>query len=267
MHYDPIKELLGRIFNRSPFLRKSFYKMLDILLLRTWHIHRAVKRTMSHKQAEILDAGMGFGQYSWWMATNFKKSNVTAVDVKSEQVEDCNRFFKQCKIDDRIRAIEADLVSYRKNNNYDLILCVDVMEHIEEDTAVFENFAASLKTGSELIISTPSDKGGSDVHDEGQESFIGEHVRDGYSIEEITAKLLSSGFSSVKASYTYGIPGSIAWRLSMKYPVMMLSLSKLMFIILPFYYICVLPFALVLNYLDLLFSHSKGTGLLVIARK
>jgi len=39
-----------------------------------------------------------------------------------------------------------------------------------------------------LLISTPSDQGGSDAQEE-HDSFIGEHVRDGYAIKEIEEKL------------------------------------------------------------------------------
>jgi hypothetical protein len=101
-----------------------------------------------------------------------------------------------------------------------------------------------------LIISTPSDQGGSDVHDEGQTSFIEEHVRDGYGKQEIKDKLKSAGFQKVKVHYSYGIPGQISWRFSMKYPMKMLNMSKLFFLILPFYYIIVMPVAIVLNFVD-----------------
>jgi hypothetical protein len=53
----------------------------------------------------------------------------------------------------------------------------------------------------------------------------------------------------------------------MKYPVIMLSASKLFFILLPFYYLAVMPFVLVLNLADLHGTHAGGTGLLVVARK
>jgi hypothetical protein len=118
-----------------------------------------------------------------------------------------------------------------------------------------------------LLISTPSDKGGSDVHDDHEVSFIDEHVRDGYSITDITRKLETAGFKSVEAGYTYGKPGSISWRLSMKYPIKMLNASYIFFIILPFYYLMVFPIALILNVADLMIKHETGTGLLVTARK
>ena len=68
------------------------------------------------------------------------------------------------------------------------------MEHIEEDELVFRNFFRALKPGGSLLISTPSDQGGSDVHNEEEKSFIDEHVRDGYGIGEISQKLERAGF-------------------------------------------------------------------------
>jgi hypothetical protein len=124
-----------------------------------------------------------------------------------------------------------------------------------------------MNKGGMLLISTPSDQGGSDVHDDGESSFIEEHVRDGYNIKEIENKLLEAGFSKVEARYSYGSPGKIAWRLSMKYPILMLGVSKLFFVILPFYFVLVYPFAFILNYLDTNTNHPTGTGLIVKAWK
>jgi hypothetical protein len=124
-----------------------------------------------------------------------------------------------------------------------------------------------LQDNGILLISTPSDKGGSDVHNNEGESFIDEHVRDGYSIQDITEKLTSAGFRNIEASYTYGKPGNISWRLSMKYPVKMLNASYLFFILLPFYYLIFFPVSVILNLFDLWLTHKSGTGLLVTARK
>jgi hypothetical protein len=141
------------------------------------------------------------------------------------------------------------------------------MEHIEDDEKVFGNFFNAIRENGSLIISTPSDKGGSDVHSENEDSFIGEHVRDGYSMKDITEKLTRAGFGKINVSYTYGLPGTISWRLSMKYPIKMLNTSYLFFIVLPFWYLIFFPVSLILNYFDLIISHKEGTGLLVIARK
>jgi hypothetical protein len=144
---------------------------------------------------------------------------------------------------------------------------VDVMEHILEDEAALRCYSTSLKAGGMLIISTPSDQGGSDVHEEGEGSFIEEHVRDGYNIDDIRAKCLRNGFSKVEARYSYGAPGKISWKLSMKWPLLMLQCSKLFFIVLPFYYLIAYPIAFVLNMADVRMTHPTGTGLIVKAWK
>lgn len=118
-----------------------------------------------------------------------------------------------------------------------------------------------------LLVSTPSDQGGSDVHGESEQSFIEEHVRDGYNIAEIADKLRSAGFTRVEARYQYGSPGKISWRLSMKYPILMLGISKVFFIILPLYYMITYPLAWLLNRIDVGMKHDTGTGLIVKAWK
>ncbi len=277
MQYDPIKRSLGKVFNQHPALRKIFYQLLDILLLRTWHVKKAFRTwaKTSEEKVNILDAGMGFGQYSWFMARMKPKAKVLGVDVKDEQVADCNVFFHKAKQTNAHFEI-ADLTKFKQDKKYDFVLSVDVMEHIEEDVQVFKNFYASMKSGAMLLISTPSDQGGSDVHhhdhdhdhhNDGTDSFIDEHVRDGYAIPDIKAKLKEAGFTKSEAHYSYGWPGKISWRLSMKYPILMLNASKIFFIILPFYYLITFPFALVLNYLDVGLKHKTGTGLIVKAWK
>ncbi|HEY4788849.1 MAG TPA: class I SAM-dependent methyltransferase [Bacteroidales bacterium] len=191
MQYDPIKRLLGKIFNSTPFLRVLFYKLLNVLLLRTWHIKkelRKIKKSFPEK-AEVLDAGSGFGQYVYYLSSISPLWKIKGVDVKEEQIADCNQFFTKLGENNRILFEEADLTKFVDPQKYDLILSVDVMEHILEDVQVFKNFNQSLKPGGVLLISTPSDQGGSDVHDEHESSFVGEHVRDGYNIIDIEEKL------------------------------------------------------------------------------
>lgn len=268
MEYDPIKRSLGKVFNRTPVLRKLFYKLLDLLLLRTWHVKKEIREwSRGHSgPTNILDAGMGFGQYSYFLSGFNKDWKVKGVDVKEEQTADCNAFFQKIGRTNASFAF-ADLTAFGEPSTYDFILSVDVMEHILDDTAVFRNFHKSLREGGMVLISTPSDQGGSDVHEHDEGSFIGEHVRDGYNMQEIQDKLRTSGFSRTEANYQYGKPGQISWRLSMKYPIQMLGVSKLFFILLPFYYIITFPLSLLLNYADVKGKHSTGTGLIVKAWK
>jgi len=269
MQYEPIKRSLGKIFAGSLFLRKTLYILLDLLLLRTWHVKKALRKIGRNFSGEIsvLDAGSGFGQYTWRMSRMNSLWKIKAIDINREQIDDCNSFFKKTGLSERVIFEYGDLTELSTINSYNLILSVDVMEHIEKDVLVFQNFHRSLMDNGILLISTPSDKGGSDVNDDEGESFIDEHVRDGYSISDITEKLSLAGFRDISVVYTYGRPGNISWHLSMKIPIKMLNLSYAFFMILPLYYILVFPVSIVLNFLDLMLTHKTGTGLLVTARK
>ena len=124
MKYDPIKKSLGIVFNKNPFLRKSFYRLLDLLLLRTWHIKKEIKawKKQIGGHAEILDAGSGFGQYSFFLSKQSKNWNILGVDVKTEQIEDCNNFFNKIRKSEQVKFEIADLTKFVKPNNFDLIL-------------------------------------------------------------------------------------------------------------------------------------------------
>lgn len=270
MHYDPIKEKLGTLFNRWRFTRRLFYLLLDLILLRTWHIHRALNRFFAgfkrNHRLHILDAGSGFGQYAYFMAKKSPYWFVHGLDIKESEVEACTRFFQRSGIHNALFQV-GDLVGFSNREAYDLILSVDVMEHIAEDEKVLQHFYESLKPGGLLLINTPSDQGGSGVQKEGDTSFIGEHVRDGYGMQEMQEKLVRAGFNKMELKYTYGKPGSLSWRLSMKWPISVLNLSKWFFVLLPLYYLLIFPLVLLLNVADVEMNHRKGTGLLVWAWK
>lgn len=268
MEYDPIKDRLGAFFNQSTGMRKLFYRLLDLLLLRSWHIHKEFRGWMKGQQGhvQLLDAGSGFGQYSFWIAGKYPQVTIKAVDVKEDYLNDCRQFFSATGRTNVTFEV-ADLTKFTHPTPFDGIICVDVMEHILEDEDVFKNFNQVLKPGGMVLISTPSDQGGSDVHGDADQSFIGEHVRDGYNMQDITDKLKRAGFSKIEARYAYGTPGKISWRLSMKYPIQCLNVSKLFFVLVPFYYVIVYPFCYVLNAIDTTMTHKTGTGLIVKAYK
>ena len=216
MEYDPVKDYLGRLFYSSPLLHRFFFTLLDLFFLRAWHVKkelRSIFAQLSTKdRVRVLDAGTGFGQYSYFIARTFPSSDILAVDIKEDYLNNARYFFEKVGLDKNTKFKYEDLTKLSLSGPFDLILSVDVMEHIEEDRAVFSNFERVLDEGGYVIINTPSDLGGSDVNVDSDESFIGEHVRDGYNMEELTTKLREAGLQTTTAKYTYGKYGSLAWR-------------------------------------------------------
>lgn len=268
MHYDPIKKSIGNVVRDNVVLRTLLYKLLGLMFLREWHVKRELRAILTHHPqfTRIFDAGSGFGQYSYYVAKRFPHISIHAVDVKAEQIEDCRKFFSKANITNVQFSVE-DLTEPKHENEFDLIMSVDVMEHIPDDIDVFQNLYKALKPGGLVLVNTPSNVGGSDAESPEDESFIGEHARNGYGVEEIRTKLESGGFSVEQIKFTYGHWGSLAWQWGIKYPMQMLHLSKLLFFLLPFYYMLTLPFTLLLMYLDYAMTNTTGTGLLVIAKK
>ncbi|HCN38054.1 MAG TPA: methyltransferase type 11 [Bacteroidetes bacterium] len=268
MKYDPVKKVFGDIVSRNVFLRKIFYKLLDLMFLRSWHVRKQIKELYKRNQNfYIFDAGMGFGQIGRAMAKYFPNSKIYAIDVKEEQVDDCEYFFNKTGFGNRVKFKIDDLVTMNYENEFDFILSVDVMEHIHEDRTVFKNFYKALKKGGMLLVNTPSNLGGSDAEDENDPSFIEEHARNGYSKEDITEKLTSAGFKMKTFKYTYGKYGTFSWRFGIKYPILMAGKSKLLILILPFYYLFTLWFVLILMWLDVRTNNPEGTGILLVAEK
>ena len=268
MHYDPIKNVIGNVARTSPIVRRFFYAVLGIMFLREWYVKRALRQLLGGKKEPfaMFDAGSGFGQYSYYCARHFRSAAIHAVDVKDEQIADCRAFFAKQKLRNVSFEVE-DLTIQKHSGEFDFVLSVDVMEHIQDDVQVFKNFFKALKPGGKVLINTPSNLGGSDAHDESDPSFIEEHARNGYSVDDITRKLKSAGFQLEKVTYTYGPIGSAAWRLGIKYPMLMLNKSKVFFAVLPFYYLLTFWLTLILMYADYQFTNTRGTGLLVVAVK
>ncbi len=267
MKYDPVKKVFGDIVSRNTFLRKIFYLLLDLMFLRSWHVRKKVKELYpSGKVMDILDAGMGFGQYTYFMAKRFPDSKILAIDVKEDQVADCKYFFSECGYGN-VTVETGDLTTMTYSDEFDFILCVDVMEHIVEDELVFRNFSNALKKGGRLLVNTPSNLGGSDADSEDDESFIEEHARLGYSKEDISEKIDRAGMKVESFSYTYGKYGTISWRFGIKYPILMAGASKLFILLLPIYYLFTLWFVLILMWLDVNTDNKEGTGVLVVSIK
>jgi len=258
MHYDVVKDKLAKLIDMFPAFRKLFYCALDLLLLRQWYVKKEIKKHFSkNKPIRFYDGGAGFGQYSYFVLKYFLKAKVHAVDLKTDYMDSFEQYAKLEGWQD-FTAQQADLAGYTPNDKFNLIIAIDILEHIENDEQVLRNFRTALDAGGKLIISSPS------TFDESAK-FVEEHVRPGYDKDEIISKLENAGFKLVSFDYSYGKLGHLAWLLTMKYPMSLLGVSKLFFVLLPFYYLLYYPISALLMWLDVKIKNKIGTGIVVVA--
>jgi SAM-dependent methyltransferase len=270
IEYDPVKDKFAAIIRNSAVLRRGFYFLLDLFFLRSWHIRKILRKYGSEKEKagkwNLLDAGCGFGQYDRFILSQFNNVKVHAVDVKEDYLNDCRHYFRKEIGQNSISFAEADLLEFDSEKKFDFVICIDVLEHIDEDRKVIENLKDVLKEGGYFLMHSPSHY--SEEDGDGDETFVGEHARAGYSKEDITEKLTEAGLTPVDVHYTYGFFGHKAWVLSVKWP--MLWFNKMgLFAMIPLliYYPITLPVSLILNFIDLFTKNEKGNGIYALARR
>lgn len=277
--YDPLKAKLGQLVSRNVLLRRLFYLALGLLFLRQWHVRKVLRKisldcapdSTGKRQPDapairqILDAGSGFGQYSYLMTKFFPAANILAIDVKTEQIDDGNYFVRAMGIAG-LEFVFGDLTAFQQANTFDLALSVDVMEHIEDDRAVYANVFASLRKGGYFVIATPSTTQESTPG--AINSVIGEHVREGYTEREFREKIITAGFRIESLNYTYGpVWGRLAWWILQRLPMRLLTFSKLLAIIVIPWMIVMYPFAAICMWMDTVGINRSGGGWIMVAKK
>jgi len=261
MQYDPIKDVLNSLVKRNRLLRKLFYVCLDLFILRQWYIKSAIRRYLNGKgELVFYDAGAGFCQYSDFVLCKYKKSKVVAVDLKADYL---TAYYSSLSEKDKRRFsfLEGDLTKYKlKEQKADCVIAIDILEHIGDDVSVLKNFYSSMHESGYLIISTPSNFDDS-------AAFTEEHVRAGYSMDELREKVTLAGFEIVESKYSYGLFGRLYWLLIMKNSLVMVKFSRVMFFFLPLYLLLVFVPAVVLMLLDFVSNNKNGNGIVLVAKK
>lgn len=271
MDYDPVKDRLGNLVSGGTIVYRLFLAALHAVFLRSWYVRRSLRevlgRFVGRPRIDVLDAGTGFGQYADLLVRSDPRVHLHAVDIKEDYLDRLRRYFAGTEVGDRVTIAVDDLTDLRAEGPFDLVLSVDVMEHIEEDVTVFRHFARVLRPGGYVIINTPSDRGGSDVDASGGTPFIGEHVRDGYGPDEISRKLAEAGLGTESITWTYGPVGSVAWRILIKWPMTVLGKTMAFLPLVAVWYTVAFPLGMLLHAMDLGVRNVEGTGIVVVARK
>ena len=97
------------------------------------------------KRGELLDVPCGKGGLSFRMKE--KGFNVTAADLDQTYFEYSDMKFEQ---------VDLNSVLPFGNEQFDLITCIEGVEHLENIYHLFRELARVLKKGGKLIVSTPN---------------------------------------------------------------------------------------------------------------
>lgn len=105
----------------------------------------------------ILDAGCGSGDYSFYFADKYPDAKITSIDIDSSRVNNSIEIQKKTgKYNVNFKC--DDITTLDEKNKYDLICCIDVLEHMNDVEAALSRLLTSLKKNGYIYIHLPLKK-------------------------------------------------------------------------------------------------------------
>ena len=111
-----------------------------------------VKQRVALRDAAVLDVGCGGGLLSESLAKEGAK--VTALDLAPEliKVAKLHRLESGVAVDYRLQSVET--LAAERPGTFDVITCMEMLEHVPDPSAIITACAMLLKPGGQLFLST-----------------------------------------------------------------------------------------------------------------
>jgi glycosyltransferase involved in cell wall biosynthesis len=149
---------------------------------------------------EILEVGSGIGNMTRYLA---RAGRVTATDNAAFYLRELRRSFRESP-NVAVRELDLTRPPLPGHGLFDSVVCLNVLEHIEDDTAAIRNMLPYLRPGGRAVIFVPANPRLYCGIDRG----VGHHRR--YTKEELVGKITDAGFRVAHAR-THNILGALGW--------------------------------------------------------
>ena len=184
--------------------------------IRAGHVLNAIKGADLPQNPRILDAGCGHGLVLFWLASHRAVSQLRGVEKSSQLAAANEAISHQLDLPTSATFEQGDLVTMNLGRDeFDLVVSIDVLEHIDDDVHVLKKLRRALKPDGLLVLHLPLRHQQQCRLLPGFEGHtIDSHVRDEYLPDEIESKLEVSGFQMTKLGYGFGWSGELAFELN-----------------------------------------------------
>lgn len=160
-------------------------------------------KSRSETILSVIDVGCGTGILSLEIAKRFPQVHVTGMDNCAELIEKGTAIVRKAGIQNCAFQV-ADTLTLNAKDTFDLAICIDILEHIEDDTKAISMIRQCLKPGGYALFHVPGLYRRWMFFGRKQNFDVKGHVRPGYTLEDIAAKITREGFAIKEAHYTYG---------------------------------------------------------------
>ena len=193
LYWDTSLQLLERWYSR----------LLGIPIIGLRIRLRRVKQLLPKQASCVLDAGCGRGVIARALAQKYPDAKIDAVDANSALQEINQELAKMARLEN-CRFITADLLNFKEDDRYDLIVSVDNLEHVDKDYLVLDNFYRSMTSTGSLLIHVPHYYRRWPVFRWSTNFDVPGHVRPGYHLPELTERVRRAGFKIARTGFSYG---------------------------------------------------------------
>jgi SAM-dependent methyltransferase len=157
----------------------------------------------------ILDAGSGLGVFSFELGRRFPKAEVLGVDLLDDLVQK-GRHIAQRSRAGNVSFRQGSVEELAEESVFDLITCVDLLEHVEDDTSVLRRLHRATAHGGVLVLHVPALYRRYPVWKKSLNFDVETHVRAGYELEGIRERIEKAGYVLCAIGYTYGFWETLA---------------------------------------------------------
>jgi SAM-dependent methyltransferase len=151
----------------------------------------------------ILDAGCGNGVFSFELAKLHPASEVLGIDSEPDLVARANTIADRAGLAN-CRVEKGDVTRLDFESEFDLIVSVDNLEHVEDDVTAMRELFQALRPGGRLVVHVPGYERRWLLFGRRVNFDVPGHVRPGYTAEQIVERLQRAGFVVDAHQYTYG---------------------------------------------------------------
>lgn len=116
-----------------------------------------LKRTQGFELTDmsVLDAGAGKGEYCFALAAMDESMSIMGVELEEEKVRRAQALADAHGLT-RVRFKSGNLTHLQANEEYDLAICIEVLQYIPDDVGALAAICRALKPGGKLVLHVPN---------------------------------------------------------------------------------------------------------------
>ncbi len=171
------------------------------------YCRQALDRFAPATPAAVLDAGSERGDFTVWLAQRYPAARVIGYEIRTDHIAKATQGTTPLRLENLEYRL-GDLRAFEDASAYDILVCIDVLEHIPEQDDVLRRLRRALRPGGIAFLHVPTRRARAVPFERWLREFAvwsaGEHLAEERSGPEFLAAVEAAGFEVVEARPTFG---------------------------------------------------------------